>query len=139
MSADDFRDLVTEFDHSGVVDVVFQRWSGATVVNGIASDAGFAPLVITPPFAYVPNGAKKFLERLDVGDRERDHVFIWTWSEDLAGAPLNVLTTIEQVGRTRADRIVDNDTGLTYIVATQFAYSRQAKVSGAIGVLLDQS
>ena len=148
MSTDDFRDLVEEFrndpatfgiDPGDVVNLSFQRWSGATIVNGIAQDSGFAPLVVGPEYAFFPRAPKKMLERLAAGDRERDVCLIWTFSRDFAGLPLNVLNTIEQVGHTRADRLVDNDRGLTYIIAVQWDYGRQARISGALGTLLDVS
>ena len=139
MSGDDFRDLTFEFDNSALVNLTFQRWDGATLVNGIATDAGFSPLVIVPPFVFVPRAPKQHLERLDVGDRERGACLLWSAAFDAGGAPLNTLRTIEQVGHERADRLIDVDRGLTYIVATQWDYGRQAKISGALGVLLDVS
>ena len=139
MSGDDFRDLTFEFDNSGLVNVTFERWDGATLDNGIATDLGFSPLVIVPPFVYVPRAPKDHLERLDVGDRERGACLLWSDAFDAAGDPLNTLRTIAQVGRQRADRLIDVDRGLTYIMATQWDYGRQAMISGALGVLLDAS
>lgn len=139
MSGDDFRDLTSEFDNSALVNLTFERWDGATRVNGIAADAGFSPLVIAPPFVYVPRAPKLHLERLDVGDRANGVCLLWSNAFDAAGDPLNTLRTIEQVGHERADRLIDVDRGLTYIVATQWDYGRQAMISGALGVLLDIS
>ena len=149
MSTDDFRDLVEEFrndpatfgiDPGDVVNLSFERWDGATKENGIVvSGDTFSPLVVGPEYAFFPRAPKKMLERLAAGDRERDVCLIWTFSRDFAGLPLNVLNTIEQVGHTRADRLVDDDRGLTYIIAVQWDYGRQARISGALGTLLDVS
>ena len=148
MSTDDFRDLVEEFrndpltpgiDPLDVVNLSFLRWDGATKINGIVSSGNtFSPLIIGPEYAFVPTPSRRTLERFNVGDREKGVVLIWTFSRDLSGAVINTLRTIEQVGHDRADRIADDDRGLTYIVREQKDYGRQARVAGAIGILLDR-
>ena len=140
MSVDDFRDLTLEFDNSAEVNLTFQRWAGIdSERSGIVQDAGFDPLVIVPPYVFMPIAPVKHLERLQVGDRQRDTCLLWFDAYDVDENPLNTLRTIEQVGHQRADRIIDVDRGLTYIVHVQWDYGRQARISGALGTLWDVS
>ena len=134
----DFTSLVTEFDSSGIVNATFLRWSGAPqVIGGIVIDSGFAPIVLSPQWAFVPRVPKDEVERLPAGDRQRSGCLVWSVARDSAGTDYPYLRTLEQNGGTRADRIVDNDRGLTYIVREAWTYGRQSLISGAIGILLD--
>ena len=62
---------------------------------------------------------------------------MWSYAYDaILDTTYDTLQTVEQVGRTRPDRIVDNDRGLVYEVVTQWTYGRQARIAGAIGLLV---
>ena len=139
MSADDFRDLVLEWNYDLEVNLEFQRASpGGFEFGERVGGTGYAPIVMLAPFAWVPNPPKKFIDMLSEGDRERDSVLIWQWSEALDGTPLETLQAINQVGHSLPDRVKDLDRDRVYRVATQFEYTRQAKVNGAICVLIDR-
>lgn len=140
MSADDFRDLVTEFDHSGVCDLEFYRWTAPTFAYGdiVPGSGGYAEITIGGPYAYVPKAPKWVTELLPEGDRQRDHRLIWQWSELLDGTPTDALRGTLQVGHTKGDRVHDVDSGLWYEVRTTFDYDRVAKVRGVVLVLLDR-
>lgn len=136
----DFTGLVHTFNTATAANVSFLRWAGASqVVSGIVIDNGFTPLVLSPQFAFVPRVPKDQLERLPAGDRQRSGCLVWSIADDGAGNVYNTLRTIEQNSGTRADRIVDNDRGLTYVVVTAWTYGRQSKISGAVGLLLDEN
>ena len=134
----DFTELVDEFDSSGIANVTFLRWAGASqVIGGIVIDSGFTPLVLSPQWAFVPRVPKDQVQRLPAGDRHRSGCLVWSIARDSAGTDYPYLRTINQNGGTRADRIVDNDRGLTYIVVEAWTYGRQSLISGAIGLLID--
>ena len=133
-----FTGLVHAFDTAAAANVTFLRWSGASqVIAGTVIDSGFAALVLSPQFAFVPRVPKDQIERLPAGDRQRSGCLVWSIADDGFGGVYNTLRTIEQNGGTRADRIVDVDRGLTYVVVTAWTYGRQSMISGATGLLLD--
>jgi len=136
----DFTGLVATFDTASAADVSFQRWAGASqVIAGIVIDDGFAPLTLSSQWAFVPRVPKDVLDRLPAGDRQRSGCLVWSVARDGAGTEFNTLRTIAQNGGTRADRIVDNDRGLTYVVVEAWTYGRQSLIAGAIGLLLDEN
>lgn len=133
-----FRVLVQTFDTSAAANVVFLRWSGASqVIAGTVIDSGFAPLILSPWKSFVPHVPKDQLDRLPAGDRHRSGCLVWSEANNGLGVTYNTLRTIDQNGGTRADRIVDNDRGLTYVVVESWTYGRQSNIAGAIGLLLD--
>ncbi len=133
-----FTSLVHTFNTASAADVTFLRWSGASqVIAGTVIDSGFAALTLSPQFAFVPRVPKDQIERLPAGDRQRSGCLVWSIADDGFGNTYDTLRTIDQNGGTRADRIVDNDRGLTYVVVTAWTYGRQSLISGAIGLLLD--
>lgn len=135
----DFTSLINTFNTAaGATNVTFQRWAGAAnVIAGTVIDDGFAPLVLSPQWVFYPRVPKDQLERLPAGDRHRSGCLVWSIARDSAGTAYDYLRTIEQNSGTRADRIVDNDRGLTYVVVEGWTYGRQSLISGAIGLLLD--
>lgn len=135
---EDFRDHVYAFNCAGAMDVTFLRWTGnTTFIAGTAVDDGYVPLALSPQWVFVPRIPKDEIERLEVGDRQRSGCLVWSITTNGLGTDYDTLRTIEQVGQTRPDRIVDVDRGLTYEVATQWTYGRQALVAGAIGLLIN--
>lgn len=133
-----FTSLVYTFNMAGAADVTFLRWSGASqVIAGTVIDSGFSALTLSPQWSFVPRVPKDQVERLPAGDRQRSGCLVWSIADDGFGNTYDVLRTIEQNGGTRADRIVDNDRGLVYVVTAAWTYGRQSKLSGAIGLLLD--
>ena len=136
----DFTGLVRTFDTAAAANVTFLRWSGAaTVIAGTVIDDGFAALTLSPQWAFVPHVPKDQIQRLPAGDRQRSGCLVWSIARDAAGTTYNTLRTIDQPNITRADRIVDNDRGLTYVVVDAWTYGRQSLISGAIGLLLDEN
>ncbi len=137
--SDDFRDLVYEWDHSSVCDLVFYRWTPPEFRYGepIAGTGGFAILESGGPFAYVPSPPHDFIEPLSEGDRARGPVLLWQVAELYNGTEVDTLRTIDPVTHLRADRIHDVDTGKWYDVRTEYNYRRTAKVCGVIAVLID--
>lgn len=136
----DFTSLVYAFDTATAANVTFLRWSGAPqVIAGTVIDDGFAALTLSPQFAFVPRVPKDQIERLPAGDRHRSGCLVWSVADDGLGNVYNTLRTVDQSSGTRADRIVDNDRGLTYVVTTAWVYGRQSKIAGAIGLLLDEN
>lgn len=134
-----FRPLIGTFNTAGVANVSFSRWAGnAQYIAGIALDDGYAPLVLSPRRVFVPNPPLDLLADLPDGDRQRSTCLVWSDAEDDLGTPYNVLQTIDQSTHHRPDRITDNDRGLVYVVRIAWPYYRQSKISGAIGVLLDE-
>ena len=134
----DFTSLVRTFDTSTAANVTFLRWGGVSqVIAGQVIDSGFVPLVLSPQWDFVPRVPKDQLQRLKDGDRQRAGCLVWSIAVDAAGS-YNTLRSIEQSpAGTRADRIVDNDTGRVYIVTEAWQYGRQSMISGAIGLLID--
>lgn len=136
----DFTGLVATFNTAAAANVSFLRWAGASqVIAGTVIDDGFAPLVLSPQWSFVPRVPKDLIERLPAGDRQRSGCLVWSVARDGAGTDYDFLRTIDQNGGTRADRIVDNDRGLTYVVVESWTYGRQSLISGAIGLLLDEN
>ena len=138
MSADDFRDLVSEFDHSDVTTLRFFRWSPPDFKWGepVADTGGYSEIEIGGDYAYVPSAPHDFLDRLSEGDRQRSPALIWQWGELADGTPTNSLRTI-QSEHGKADRVYDADKGLWYEVSTEYDYRAVAKVSGVIILLID--
>lgn len=135
----DFRPLTVTFGTMTVTNVTFQRWAGNTqVVAGVALDDGYAPLVLSPNVVFNTYVPKDLLADLSDGDRQRSTCLVWSDAYDPLGVAYNVLQTIDQSAHHRADRIVDNDTGLIYVVRIAWPNFRQSKISGAVGVLLDE-
>ena len=132
----DFTSLVNTFGSVGLTNVTFKRWAGnQSVRKGVALDDGFVDIVVPGPaqnYVVYPRIPKDMLERLPAGDRHRSGVLVWSIAADLE------LRTIDQSTNTRADRMVDNDTGLIYVFVDQWRYGRQSQIAGAIGLLLDQ-
>lgn len=139
MSAEDFRDLVSEFDHSTVSSLRFFRWSPPDFRWGepVAGTGGYAEITIAGPLAYVPYPPNDYLERLSEGDRQRSPALIWQWAETLAGVDTESLRTIRQSEHGKADRVYDAAKGLWFEVSTEYDYRAVAKVSGVIILLLD--
>lgn len=136
----DFTGHIAAFDTSSIANVSFLRWSGASqVIAGTVIDSGFEALELSPKWVFVPRVPKSELERLRAGDRERAGCLVWSQASNGLGTTYNTLRTIQQNGGTRADRIVDNDTGKTYIVKVAWPYGRQGLIAGAIGILLDEN
>lgn len=136
----DFTSLVYAFDTATAANVTFLRWDGASqVIAGTVIDNDFSPLVLSPQFAFVPRVPKDQIDRLPAGDRHRSGCLVWSVADDGLGNVYNTLRTVDQSSGTRADRIVDNDRGLTYVVTTAWVYGRQSKIAGAIGLLLDEN
>lgn len=135
-----FTGLVATFNTATAANVSFLRWAGASqVIAGTVIDDGFAALTLSPQFTFVPRVPKDMLEFVPAGDRQRSGCLVWSDVSDGAGNAYDTLRTVEQNGGTRADRIVDNDTGLTYVVVTAWPYGRQSNIAGAVGVLLDEN
>ena len=131
--------LVYMFDTSVSLagEVLFLRWQGnTTVINGIAVDDGFAPLVLSPQWVFYPRVPEQEIERLPVGDRHKSLCLVWSIGRDALGTSYDKLNTVDQAQRTRPDRIVDAGRGLTYEVRTAWTYGRQSLVAGAIGVAI---
>jgi len=139
VSADDFRDLVSEFDHASVASLEFYRWSPPEFRYGdpVPNTGGYAVFTIGGPYAFVPNAPYEYIERLSEGDRNRAPALVWQWAELSDGTPTESLRTIDQVGHDKADRFLDTDLGKWYECATCYDFRRQAKVSGVVGLLLD--
>ena len=139
MSADDFRDLVTEFDHASRVTLEFQRWSPPHFSHGeiVPGTGGYAVFEPGGPYAVVPRAPKRFVDRLPEGDRERDAILVWQWSELLDGTPVDVLRTIEQSTHGKADRVRNVTTGRVYQVEMQGDYGAVAKVNSVVCLLVD--
>lgn len=139
MSADDFRDLVSEFDHTDVSSLRFFRWSPPDFRWGapVAGTGGYAEIEISGPLAYVPYPPHDYIERLSEGDRQRSPALIWQWAETLDGEATNSLRTIRQSEHGKADRVYDAHKGLWFEVATEYDYRAVAKVSGVIILLID--
>ena len=136
----DFRSLVTTFNTALAANVSFLRWSGASqVIAGTVIDDGFAPLVLSPQFAFVPRVPKDLRELLPAGDRHRSGCLVWSHYQDGFGNTYETLQTADMNVHSRADRIVDSDRNLTYVVNTAWIYHRQSFISGAIGLLLDEN
>ena len=134
-----FQLLVSTFNTAGAANVTFQRWSGnAEYVAGIALDDGYAPLILSPQWAFVPNAPKDLLASLPDGDRQRSSCLVWSVAVDALGTVYDTLQTIDQSTHSRPDRIIDADRGLTYVVTIGWTYGRQSKIAGAIGLLLDE-
>lgn len=134
----DFTSLVDVFDTSGAATIEFLRHTGpGPVVGGVVLDAGFAPLVLSPQWVFVPQVPKDEIQRLPEGDRHKSGCLVWSVGRDFLGTVYPTLRTIDQAGHTRADRIVDVDRGLTYVVRAAWVYERQSLIAGAIGILLD--
>ena len=137
-----FQSLPAAFDvkDSGAVNVTFQRWQGNyDVVMGTAVDGGFAPLVLSPKFYYGTRVPKDVMQQNLPGNQRLSACLVWSITSDFfSGATYPALRTVltpEGVPDSkRADRIIDNDTGFTYIVATELNYGRQSGISGAIGL-----
>jgi hypothetical protein len=135
----DFTSLVVALDLSASADITFLRDDGASqVIAGTVVQAGFAPLVLSPQWTFVPRVPKDQLERLPAGDRHRSGCLVWSIARDAGGASYDTLRTADMNTGLRADRIVDNDRGLTYVVTTAWTYGRQSLIAGAIGLLLDE-
>lgn len=135
-----FTSLVHTFNTASAANVSFLRWAGAAqVIAGTVIDDGFAALTLSPQWAFVPRVPKDMIERLPAGDRQRSGCLVWSVATDGLGNTYDTLRTIEQNGGTRADRIVDNDRNLTYVVTVAWTYGRQSLISGAIGLLLDEN
>lgn len=135
-----FTSLIATFNTAAAANVTFLRWSGAaTVIAGTVIDDGFVPLILSPQWAFVPRVPKDQVQRLPAGDRQRSGCLVWSVARDEAGTTYDTLRTTDQPSITRADRIVDNDRGLTYVVVEAWTYGRQSLISGAIGLLLDEN
>lgn len=136
----DLTSLVYAFNTAGAANISFQRWAGASqVIAGTVIDSGFSSLVLSPQWAFVPRVPKDQIDRLPAGDRQRSGCLVWSIADDGFGTTYDTLRTIEQNGGTRADRIVDVDRGLVYVVVEAWTYGRQALIAGAIGLLLDEN
>lgn len=134
-----FRLLVSTFNTAGAANISFERWAGnVTMHAGIAIDDGYAPLVLSPEWAFVPNAPKDLLASLPDGDRQRSSCLVWSMATSPLGVVYDTLQTIDQSTHRRPDRIVDNDRGLTYVVTIAWTYGRQSEIAGAIGLLLDE-
>jgi hypothetical protein len=138
MSADDFRDLVSEFDHRSVSNLRFFRWSPPAFRWGepVAGTGGYAEITIPGPLAYVPYPPHDYTDRLSEGDRQRSPALIWQVAE-VDGESTASLRTIRQSEHGKADRMFDADKGLWFEVSTEYDYRAVAKVSGVIVLLLD--
>jgi hypothetical protein len=140
MSADDVRDLVSEFDHASVSDLEFYRWSPPDFRFGeiVAGTGGYAQIDIGGPFAYVPNPPAIYLDKLSEGDRMRDPRLIWQWSELLDGTPTESLRSINPSTQAKADRVRDVTSGRWYEVSqSEYDYRAVAKVAGVVILLID--
>ena len=139
MSADDFRDLVTEFDHDTVTELEFYRWTPPDFHYGdvVPGTGGYSQITIGGSYAFVPSPPSEYIDQLSEGDRERGPVLIWQWSELDDGTPTDSLRTIRQSDHGRADRVYDVDRDRWYDVATEYDFRRQAKVSGVVALLID--
>lgn len=139
MSADDFRDLVFEFDHSAVVNLQFFRWSPPDFKFGepVAGTGGYSEISIGGPVAYVPYPPSDYVDRLSEGDRQRSPALIWQYAELLDGTPTNSLRTIRQSEHGKPDRVYDADKDLWFEVSIEYDYRAVAKVSGVVILLID--
>jgi hypothetical protein len=139
MSADDFRDLVTEWDHSAHVSLEFQRWSPPDFAHGeiVSGTGGYTVFEPGGPYACVPRVPRRLIEKLESGDRERDMILVWQWSELLDATPVDTLQTITQSTHNKPDRVRNTTTGRVYQVAVQGDYADVAKVNSAVCVLVD--
>ena len=138
MSADDFRDLVEEFDHDSVSNLTFYRWAPPDFAYGeiVAGTGGYAVIAMPGPYAFVPNPPQRFIEKLSEGDREREPVLIWQVSE-IAGVSTPSLEAIKQSAHSKPDRVHNVTQDRWYQVATQYDYRAVAKVNGVVCVLID--
>ena len=139
MSADDFRDLVSEFDHDAVTTLIFYRWAPPDFAFGapVAGTGGYAAFTNSGPYAYVPNPPSEYIERLAEGDRQRESVLVWQWAAAIGGAPLDTLQTIDQNAHRKPDRIHDVDRAKWFEVATSYDYRAVAQVAGVVALLMD--
>lgn len=138
MSADDFRDLIEEFDHSGVTTLRFFRVTEGAVRNGIPGTPTLTEFSLTGAYAYVPKPPQSFFDQQFPDKRERADGLVWMEAEDDDGNATNVLQTVDLVGHSTADRAYDEDQGKWYVVRETWRYRRQAKVAGAVLRLIDE-
>ena len=139
MSADDFRDLVSEFDHSAETNLEFLRWTPPQILHGdpVVGTGGYVPLVIGGPWAYIADAPQIFRDQLPEGVRERESVLVWQWSELEDGTPTDPLQSVAQSTHSKADLVHDLDRGKYYEVQKNGDYRRIAKVNAAICTLVD--
>ena len=139
MSADDFRDLVREFDHSGVTDLRFYRWVPPEIDRGdtVPGTGGYAEFTIQDPYAYIADAPQIFRDQLPPSVRERESVLVWQYAEALDGTILDPLRSVSQVTNTKADVVYDADREKYYIVQKNGDFRRIAKVNAAICTLID--
>jgi hypothetical protein len=139
VSADDFRDLVTEWDHSAHVSLEFQRWTPPSFAHGerIPGTGGYVIFEPGGPYACVPYTPTRTIEQMSEGDRERDAILVWQWSELLDGTPVQTLRTIDQSSHGKPDRVRNVTTGRVYQVERQGDYAAVAKVNSVICRLID--
>jgi hypothetical protein len=139
MSADDFRDLITEFDHSAVTALEFYRWTPPTMERGdiVPGTGGYAQFALAGPWAYIADAPQIFRDQLPEGVRERESVLVWQWSEDTDGTILDPLRSVSQASHGKADRLLDVDRSKWYEVQKNGDFRAIAKVNAAICTLVD--
>jgi hypothetical protein len=139
MSSDDFRDLVSEFDHSGETNLEFYRWSPPTIAFGdiVPGTGGYAQIVLGGPWAYIADAPQIFRDQLPEGKRERESILVWQWSELLNGTITDPLRSVTQSTHGKADLVRDVDRGKWFAVEKNGDFRRIAKVNAAICTLID--
>ena len=139
MSADDFRDLIREFDHSAETDLRFFRWVQPEIDRGdiVPGTGGYAEFAIQDPYAYIADAPQIFRDQLPASVRERESVLVWQYAEALDGTILDPLRSVSQVTNTKADVVFDASREKYYIVQKNGDFRQIAKVNAAICTLID--